>query len=192
MARTELNGMRVACLATHGVEQVELTEPRDALKAAGAQVDLISLSLGEIQGVNGMDKADTFYVDGAVDDAKAEDYDALLIPGGVANPDHMRTNDDAVRFVRSFVESGKPVAAICHGPWMLVEAGVVNGRVLTSWPSLETDVRNAGGTWVNEEVHVDDGIVTSRKPDDIPAFNAKMIEEFAEGVHQRGTQKRAS
>ncbi|HZD81062.1 MAG TPA: type 1 glutamine amidotransferase domain-containing protein [Actinomycetota bacterium] len=189
MARTDLSGKRIACLATHGVEQVELTEPRKALEEAGAHVDLVSMELGQIQGVDGMDKADVLHVDRAVRDVSVDDYDALLIPGGVANPDKMRTNDDAVGLVRSFVGSGKPVAAICHGPWMLVEADVLRDRVITSWPSLETDVRNAGATWVNEEVHVDEGIVTSRKPDDIPAFNAKMIEAFAQGTHQ---QRRAS
>jgi protease I len=180
----ELQGKKVAFLATDGVEQVEYTEPRKAIEHAGADVQLVSLQAGEIQGFNHLDKGDTFPVDVAVSEARAEDYDGLVLPGGVANPDAMRLHPEAVRFVRSFFESGKPVAAICHASWMLVEADVVRGRTLTSWPSLKTDIRNAGGTWVDEEVHVDHGLVTSRKPDDLPAFNAKTIEEFAEGVHE--------
>jgi protease I len=180
----ELQGKKIAFLATDGVEQVEYTEPRKAIEHAGADVQLISLKAGEIQGFNHLDKGDTFPVDVAVSAARAEDYDGLVLPGGVANPDAMRLHPEAVRFLRSFFESGKPVAAICHASWMLVEADVVRGRTLTSWPSLQTDIRNAGGTWVDEEVHVDQGLVTSRKPDDLPAFNAKTIEEFAEGVHE--------
>jgi protease I len=180
----ELQGKKIAFLATDGVEQVEYTEPRKAIEHAGADVQLVSLKAGEIQGFNHLDKGDTFPVDVAVSEARAEDYDGLVLPGGVANPDAMRLHPEAVRFVRSFFESGKPVAAICHASWMLVEADVVRGRTLTSWPSLKTDIRNAGGTWVDEEVHVDQGLVTSRKPDDLPAFNAKTIEEFAEGVHE--------
>jgi protease I len=180
----ELQGKKVAFLATDGVEQVEYTEPRKAVEQAGAEVELVSLEPGEIQGFNHLDKGDTFPVDVEVAKANADDYDGLVLPGGVANPDFLRTNPDAVRFVRSFFEAGKPVAAICHGPWTLVEAGVVKGRTLTSWPSLRTDIENAGGTWVDEEVHVDRGLVTSRKPDDLPAFCAKTIEEVAEGVHQ--------
>jgi protease I len=180
----ELQGKKIAFLATDGVEQVEYTEPRKAIEHAGADVQLVSLKAGEIQGFNHLDKGDTFPVDVAVSEARAEDYDGLVLPGGVANPDAMRLYPEAVRFVRSFFDAGKPVAAICHASWMLVEADVVRGRTLTSWPSLKTDISNAGGTWVDEEVHVDQGLVTSRKPDDIPAFNAKAIEEFAEGVHE--------
>jgi protease I len=181
----ELQGKKIAFLATDGVEQVEYTEPRKAVEQAGAQTHLISLEPGEIQGFNHLDKGDRFPVDKAVADAREADYDGLVLPGGVANPDFLRTDPDAVRFVRSFYDAGKPIAAICHGPWTLVEAGVVKGRTLTSWPSLKTDIENAGGTWVDEEVHVDQGLVTSRKPDDLPAFCAKAIEEIAEGVHQR-------
>jgi protease I len=181
----ELQGKKIAFLATDGVEQVEYTEPRKAVEQAGAEVHLISLKPGEIQGFNHLDKGDRFPVDKAVADAREADYDGLVLPGGVANPDFLRTDLDAVRFVRSFYDAGKPIAAICHGPWTLVEAGVVRGRTLTSWPSLKTDIENAGGTWVDEEVQVDQGLVTSRKPDDIPAFCAKTIEEVAEGVHER-------
>ncbi|HEY4099050.1 MAG TPA: type 1 glutamine amidotransferase domain-containing protein [Baekduia sp.] len=188
MAGTPLNGKRVAILvATEGIEQVELTEPRKALEEAGATVELVSTETGEAQAFNHLDKADTFPIDHAVSDISADDYDALMLPGGVANPDNLRTNSDAVSFVRAFFDAGKPVAAICHAPWTLVEADVVQGRTLTSWPSLQTDLRNAGATWVDEEVHVDTDpptLVTSRKPDDLPAFNAKMIEEFAEGRHE--------
>jgi deglycase len=179
----ELQGKKIAFLATDGVEQVEYTEPRKAVEQAGATADLVSLKPGQIQGFNHLDKGDTFPVDKAVRDAGVEDYDGLVLPGGVANPDVLRTDKDAVRFVRSFFEAGKPVASICHGAWTLVEADVVKGRTLTSWPSIKTDIRNAGGTWVDEEVHTDRGLVTSRKPDDLPAFNAKIIEEFAEGAH---------
>jgi protease I len=166
------------------VEQVELTEPWKALEGAGAEVELVSLEHGEIQGFNHYDKADTFSVDATVDEARAEDYDALVLPGGVGNPDKLRMNERAVQFVRQFFEAGKPVAAICHGPWTLVEANVLRGRRLTSYPSIKTDVRNAGGTWSDEEVVVDDGLVTSRKPDDLPAFCEKMVEEFAAGIHR--------
>jgi protease I len=179
----ELQGKKIAFLATDGVEQVEYTEPRKAVEQAGAEVHLVSLQPGEIQGFNHLDKGDRFPVDKAVADAQADAYDALVLPGGVANPDAMRMDPNAVQFVRSFFDAGKPVAAICHAPWMLVEADVVRGRTLTSWPSLQTDIRNAGGTWVDEQVHTDQGLVTSRKPADIPAFSAKAIEEIAEGVH---------
>lgn len=185
---SDLQGQKVAFLATDGVEQIELTEPWKAAQNAGAQVDLLSIKEGQIQGLNHMDKGDTFPVNRVVSQAHAADYDALVLPGGVANPDTLRTDQDAVRFVREFFEQGKPVAAICHGPWTLVEANVVRGRTLTSWPSLQTDIRNAGGTWVDEQVHVDRGLVTSRKPDDIPAFTAKMIEEFSEGKHPAQAQ----
>jgi protease I len=188
----ELAGRKIAFLATDGVEQVELTEPWKAAREAGAETHLVSLKTGEIQGLNHMDKGDTFKVDRAVADAHATEYDALVLPGGVANPDTLRMNKDAVRFVREFFEAGKPVAAICHGPWTLVEAGVVRGRTLTSWPSLQTDIRNAGGTWVDQEVVTDQGLVTSRKPQDIPAFSAKFIEEFKEGRHERQAQMAGS
>ncbi len=181
----ELQGKKIAFLATDGVEQVELTEPWKAIQEAGAEVELVSLEAREIQGVNHTEKGDTFRADKAVSDADPTDFDGLVLPGGVANPDCLRMNEDAVRFVRSFFEEGKPVGAICHGPWTLVEADVVKGRTVTSWPSLRTDIRNAGGTWVDEEVHVDAGLVTSRKPDDIPAFTRKLVEELAEGVHAR-------
>ena len=186
----ELQGKKIAFLATDGVEQVEYTELRKAVEQAGATADLVSLKAGQIQGFNHLDKGDTFPVDRAVRDAGADDYDGLVLPGGVANPDVLRTDKDAVRFVRSFFEAGKPVASICHGAWTLVEADVVKGRTLTSWPSIKTDIENAGGTWVDEEVHTDRGLVTSRKPDDLPAFNAKIIEEFAEGA--RAEQARAT
>ncbi|MDX6727120.1 MAG: protease [Baekduia sp.] len=180
-----LDGKKVAILvATEGIEQVELVEPRKALNDAGATVELLSTETGEAQAFNHLDKADTFPIDRAVGQASAEDYDGLMLPGGVANPDNLRTHPDAVAFVRAFFDAGKPVAAICHAPWTLIEADVVRGRTLTSWPSLQTDLRNAGATWVDEEVHVDQGLVTSRKPDDLPAFNAKMVEEFAEGKHE--------
>ncbi|HUI35939.1 MAG TPA: type 1 glutamine amidotransferase domain-containing protein [Gaiellaceae bacterium] len=179
----KLQGKRVAFLATDMVEQVELTEPWKAVKDAGGTPELVSLKEGEIQGFNHYDKADTFKVDRTVEEARAEDYDALVIPGGVGNPDTMRTDENAVQLVRDFFEQGKPVGVICHGPWMLVEAGVVRGRKVTSWPSLQTDIRNAGGDWVDQEVVVDDGLVTSRKPDDLPAFNEKIVEEFCEGRH---------
>ena len=190
---SELQGKRIAFLATDGVEQVELTDPWKAVQEAGAEPELLSIKEGEIQGVNHMDKGDTFRVDKLVADADAAHYDGLVLPGGVANPDHLRMDEDAVRFVREFFEQGKPVGAICHGPWTLVEAGVLKGRTITSWPSLRTDVRNAGGEWIDAECHVDAGLVTSRKPDDLPAFTAKIVEEFGEGVHeeQRAATKQA-
>jgi protease I len=181
---TELQGKKIAFLvANEGVEQVELTEPWKAVEAAGGSPELISLEAGEIQAFNHLDKADTFKVDKTVSDADASDYDGLVLPGGVANPDFLRADEDAVSFVRSFFEQAKPVGAICHGPWTLVEADVVRDRTLTSWPSIKTDIQNAGGTWVDEEVHVDEGLTTSRNPDDLPAFCAKIVEEFAEGKH---------
>jgi protease I len=156
-----------------------------AVEEAGGTAELISIESGEIQGFNHLDKGDTFKVDKPIDEASPDDYDNVVLPGGVANPDFLRTNAKVVGFVRDFFEKGKPVAAICHGPWTLVEAGVVDGMTLTSWPSLQTDIRNAGGNWVDEEVHVDKGLVTSRKPDDLPAFNAKMVEEFCVGRHEQ-------
>jgi protease I len=179
-----LEDRTVAFLATDGVEQVELTEPWKKVEEEGGTPELISLESGEIQGFQHLDKGDTFPVDRAVADADEGDYDGLVLPGGVANPDFLRADEDAVRFVRAFFEAGKPVAAICHGPWTLVEADVVRGRTLTSWPSIKTDIRNAGGEWVDEEVHVDSGLVTSRKPDDLPAFCDKLAEEICEGRHE--------
>jgi len=179
----ELEGKRIAFLATDGVEQVELTEPWKAVEEAGGEPDLVSLETGEIQGFDHHDKADTLPVDVAVKDADAANYDGLVLPGGVINPDSLRTDADAMRFVRAFFEQGKPVGSICHGPWSLVETGVVKGRKVTSWPSLKTDIKNAGGTWVDEELVVDRGLFTSRKPDDLPAFCAKLVEEFGEGLH---------
>ena len=183
MATNSLSGKRVAILATDGVEQIELIEPRKALDAAGATTTVVSLKSGTIQGFNHDKPGDKINVDTVLDSTSANDFDALLLPGGVANPDKLRTVEGAVNFVRAFFEAGKPVAAICHGPWLLVEADVLHGRNVTSWPSLHTDLENAGANWTNSEVVVDHGLVTSRKPDDIPAFNRKMIEEFAEGVH---------
>lgn len=179
-----IEGKRVAVLvANEGVEQVELTEPWKAIEEAGGQPELIAPRSGQIQAMKHLDKADTFPVDRTVADADPDDYDALVLPGGVANPDILRADGAAVAFIRAFFTAGKPVAAICHGPWTLVEADVVRGRTLTSWPSVKTDIRNAGGAWVDEEVCVDKGLVTSRKPDDLPAFCAKMLEEIAEGRH---------
>jgi protease I len=188
----QLQGKKIAILvANEGVEQIELTSPREAVEAAGAAVELIALEAGEIQAFNHLDKGDTFTADKAVGEASADDYDGLVLPGGVANPDQLRTDTDAVQFVRAFFEAGKPVGAICHAPWTLINADVVDGRTLTSWPSLQTDLRNAGAEWVDEEVHVDQGLVSSRKPDDLDAFNAKIVEEFAEGVHE-GQRESAS
>jgi protease I len=181
----KLNGKRVAILATHGVEQSELTEPRKALEEAGATVTLVAPKSGTITAWQRGQWGEELKVEATLDDARADEFDALMLPGGVMNPDRLRNEEKAVRFVRSFFDAGKPVAAICHAPWMLVEADVVRGRTVTSWPSLRTDLRNAGATWVDREVVVDQGLVTSRKPDDLPAFNKKMIEEIAEGVHDR-------
>jgi len=181
---TQLKEKKVAILAADGFEQAELEEPMKALKDAGATVSIVSPKSGQIQGMNHADKGDKFDVDLGLDDAKSDDFDAVLVPGGLMNPDELRSTPKAVSFVRSFAEAGKPIAAICHGPWVLIEAGLVKGRKLTSWPAIQSDIKNAGGDWVDEEVVVDNGLVTSRKPDDIPAFNAKMIEEFGEGRHE--------
>jgi protease I len=186
----ELQGKRIAFLmANEGVEQVEYFEPREAVEKAGAEVDVIATESGQVQGFEHLDKAETWDVDKTTSEAKASDYDGVVIPGGVANPDRLRTDKDAVRFLREFFAAGKLAGVICHGPWMLVEADLVDGREITSWPSLQTDIRNAGGNWVDEEVVVDSGLVTSRKPDDIPAFNSKIVEEFAEGVHEEQAEK---
>ncbi len=181
-----LKGRKIAFLATDGVEQVELTTPWEAALEEGARTDLVSIKPGQVQAMNHDDKGSSYRVDRTVGEVRAADYDALVLPGGVANPDRLRTDERAVSFVRDFVTSGKPVAAICHGPWMLVEANCIQGRTLTSWPSLKTDIENAGGTWVDEQVHTESGIVTSRKPADLPAFCDKMVEEFTEGAHSRG------
>jgi protease I len=179
----KLDGKKIAVLFTDGVEQVELDKPAAALRDEGAEAVYLTLEPGEVQAFNHLDHGDKVKVDNAVKDADASDYDGLLLPGGVANPDTLRGDDDAVRFIGDFVKQKKPIAAICHGPWTLVEADVLKGRTVTSWPTLKTDIENAGGTWVDEEVHVDAGLVTSRKPDDLPAFNDKMVEEFCEGKH---------
>jgi protease I len=179
----KLSGKKVAILAADGFEEVELTKPRKALNDAGAKTSVVSIKAGKIQGMNHADKGATVDVDLTLEDAKPQEFDALLIPGGLMNPDTLRSTDEAVEFVRHFFRQGKPVAAICHAPWVLIDAEVVSGRTITSWPAIKTDVRNAGATWVDQDVVVDNGLVTSRKPDDIPAFNEKMIEEFAEGRH---------
>jgi len=179
----ELRNKRVAVLVENGFEQSELVEPRKALQAAGATAEIVSPQSGKVKGWQHANWGDELPVDRRLDEAKAEDYDALLLPGGVMSPDKLRANAAAVKFVKHFVETGKPIAAICHGPWPLIEAGAARGRRMTSWPSLQTDLRNAGAEWVDQEVVTDRGLVTSRKPDDIPAFNRKMIEEFAEGRH---------
>ena len=181
----ELSNKKVAILAADGFEQVELAKPKEALEEAGAEVSIVSPKGGKIQGMNHAEKGDLFPVDLALADAKSENFDALMIPGGLINPDTLRSTPEALKFTRSFFEAGKPVAAICHGSQVLIDAGLVKGRTLTSWPAIKTDIRNAGGNWVDKEVVVDNGLVTSRKPDDIPAFNRKMIEEFAEGKHAK-------
>jgi len=182
---SHLIGKKVAILVEDGFEQVELTSPKEALEEHGAQTYIISPKRGNVKGWEHTKWGEEFPVDVAIEEANANDYDALLLPGGVMNPDKLRTNKKAVQFVRSFFDQGKPVAAICHGPWMLVEAGVVNGRKVTSYPSIQTDLKNAGANWVNQEVVVDRGLVTSRNPDDLPAFNRKLVEEISEGQHER-------
>ncbi len=185
MATTQLEGKTVAFLtAQEGVEEVELTEPWKAVQDAGATAKLIAPESSEVQAFNHLDKSSTYPVDQSLEDADPDDYDALVLPGGVANPDQLRTDPRAIEFVQKIFSAGKPVGVVCHGPWTLVEADLVRGRKLTSWPSLQTDIRNAGGEWVNEEVVVDQGLVSSRKPDDLPAFCAKIVEEFAEGHHE--------
>jgi protease I len=183
MSKQPLNNKRIAFLATDGFEQIELTQPWSELKAAGASLELVSLKPGKIQGVHHDQKGDLFQVDKTIDEVSANDYDGLVLPGGVFNPDALRVNEDCVQFVRDFFKLAKPVAAICHGPWLLVEADVVHDRKVTSWPSLKNDLKNAGANWVDEPCVCDQGLVTSRNPDDIPAFCAKAIEEFAEGTH---------
>ena len=184
----QLDGKKVAIVVTDGFEQVEMTEPRKALEQAGAKTEIVSLAKGKVKGWNHTEWGDQFPVDVPVEQARAENYDALLLPGGVMNPDKLRRNEFVLQFVRDFFSAGKPVAAICHGPWTLIDAGLVDGRKMTSYESIQMDLKNAGAHWVDAEVVVDSGLVTSRKPDDIPAFNRKMIEEFQEGPH--GGQKR--
>ena len=186
----ELRNKRVAVLVDNRFEQSELMEPRKALQDAGATADVISPQTGKVKGWQHTNWGEEIPVDRKLDEAKPDEYDALLLPGGVMNPDKLRANQAAVRFVKHFVDSGKPIAAICHGPWTLIEAGATRGRKMTSWPSLQSDLRNAGAEWVDQEVVTDRGLVTSRKPDDIPAFNRKMIEEFAEGIHDTKKKER--
>jgi protease I len=181
----ELSGKKVAMLVANGFEQVELTEPKRALEEAGATASIVSPESGKVKGWKTTNWGDEFKIDVPLENAKADDFDALVLPGGVMNPDKLRRNEWALQFVRAFFESGKPVAAICHGPWTLIDAGVVEGRNLTSYASIQTDLKNAGANWVDKEVVVDNGLVTSRCPDDLPAFNRKMIEEISEGVHAR-------
>jgi protease I len=183
MAETKLTGCKVAILSEEGFEQSELLQPKEALQKAGAEVFVVSPRSGSIKAWNKTNWGETVPVDLTLEEADGQEFDALMLPGGVMNPDKLRMNEQAVEFVRKFVDSGKPIAAICHGPQTLIEAGAVEGRTMTSWPSLKTDLINAGANWVDREVVVDDGLITSRKPDDIPAFNTKMIEEFAEGEH---------
>lgn len=188
----QLNEMKVAILVSDGFEQVELTGPKEALDGAGVKTSIVSPVKGEVQGWHHYDHADRFKVDLALDAADPGQFDALMLPGGVANPDALRMNPQAVQFVKHFVDAGKPIAAICHGPWTLIEAGAAKGRRMTSWPSLKTDLANAGAQWVDEEVVTDRGIVTSRNPDDIPAFNRKMLEEFREGRHPAAGDRRGA
>lgn len=187
-----LQGIKVAILTAEGFEQSELFEPRKALQEAGAATEVVSPAKGTVQGWKHFDKGESVKVDMPLEQADADDYDALLLPGGVANPDQLRMLPEAVEFVRAFVQAGKPIAAICHGPWTLIEAGGVQGRKMTSWPSIRSDLINAGASWVDAEVVTDRGMVTSRKPEDIPAFNRKMIEEFAEGSHGASRGRRSA
>ena len=187
MSAHNIAGKKVAFLLTDGVEQVELTSPWNAVKEAGGEPTLVAPKAGKLQGYDGTEKGEKFDVDITVAEANASDFHALVIPGGVVNADHLRVDKDAQTFARSFFEQHKPVASICHGPWLLIDAGVVRGRKLTSWPSVKKDIENAGGEWVDEEVVVDGGLVSSRNPDDLPAFCAKLVEEFAEGRHERQT-----
>jgi protease I len=184
MAR-DLTGKRVAIVVADGFEQVEMTSPREALEEAGAETYLVSIEDRRVKGWKHTDWGDAFDVDVPIDEAAPEDYDALVLPGGVMNPDKLRRDQRVLEFVRAFFEEGKPVASICHGPWTLIDAGVVEGRRMTSYPSIRKDLENAGAEWTDQEVVVDDGLVTSRKPEDLPAFNAKMLEEIAEGIHAR-------
>jgi protease I len=192
VANNNLSGKRVAIIATDGVEQSELMEPRKALDAAGAKTTLLSPKSGQIKTWQHGNWSGEVAVDGSIETASADDFDALLLPGGAINADHLRRNEKAVNFAKQMFQSGKPIAAICHAPWLLIEADVVRNRTMTSWPSLQTDLRNAGADWVDREVATDNGLVTSRKPDDIPAFNKKMIEEIAEGEHHRPERSRAA
>ncbi|HET9334113.1 MAG TPA: type 1 glutamine amidotransferase domain-containing protein [Gemmatimonadota bacterium] len=187
--KNDLSGKRVAIVVANGFEQIEMTDPREALDEAGAETDLVSIEDGEVKGWEHTEWGETFDVEVPIDDADPDDYDALLLPGGVMSPDRLRRDERVLAFVRAFFEAGKPVAAICHGPWTLIDAGVVEGRRVTSYPSIRKDLENAGAEWVDEQVVVDQGLVTSRKPDDLPAFDAKMIEEFAEGRHAGQREK---
>ncbi len=190
---SSLNGRTIAFLvAQEGVEEVELTKPREAVEKAGATTHLIAPEMGQVQAFNHLDKSTRFAVDRTLAQVDVDDYDGLVLPGGVANPDELRCDERAVRFVQEVFAAGKPVGVICHGPWTLVEADLVRGRTITSWPSLQTDIRNAGGNWVDEEVVVDRGLVSSRKPDDLPAFCAKLVEEFAEGPRAAGAPQGAA
>ena len=182
---SELDGKKVAMLVANGFEQVELTEPKRALEEAGAEVSIVSPEEGKVKGWKSTDWGDEFDVDVPLDSAEADDFDALVLPGGVMNPDKLRRNEWALQFVRAFFDAGKPIGAICHGPWTLIDAGLVKGRQMTSYESIQTDLKNAGAKWVDKEVVVDNGLVTSRKPDDLPAFNRKLVEEIAEGAHAR-------
>jgi protease I len=188
----KLDGKKVAIVVTDGFEQVELTSPKEALEREGATCEIVSPKEGKVKGWKHVEWGDELPVDVPLAQAKADDYDALVLPGGVMNPDKLRVLPEMRKLVKSFFDAGKPVAAICHGPWSLIDAGVIEGRKVTSWPTLETDLVNAGAEWVDEEVVVDDGLVTSRKPDDLPAFNAKMIEEFAEGLHGEAREARTA
>ncbi|HEX6491420.1 MAG TPA: type 1 glutamine amidotransferase domain-containing protein [Gaiellaceae bacterium] len=185
----ELQGKKIAFIATEGVEEAELVQPWQAVERAGGRPELVSIEEGEVQAWQHFDKGGRFKVDKTIEEAQVGEYDGLVLPGGVANPDQLRLDENVVSFIRDFATSGKPIGVICHGPWTLIEAGVVEGRTLTSWPSLQTDLRNAGARWVDQEVVVDRGLVSSRKPDDLPAFNAKILEEFAEGKHSQSSEQ---